>query len=140
MSLKAVVALAALSCFVACGPRVIRRASIDLHEDGKVVKLIYQPEVNGKTDGSMGWHFGKHGGPTWQPGQKIHTESVYSVVFECQHGTFAIDGNKNLFQKLHEGDAVDIEYHELNDVTEDDEGNVLGTKLADYEFVDANKK
>lgn len=133
-------AFTALSLIVSCGPRVIRRASIDMHEDGKVVRLIYQPEVNGRTNGSVGWHFGKHGGPTWQPGQTIHTNAVYSVVFECQHGTFAIDGNKELFQKLHEGVAVDIVYRELNDVTEDADGNVLSAKLADYEFVDATLK
>lgn len=81
-----------------------------LHENGKVINLTFLPSGNGhaSTVGiSMSGNLVVGGG-------SVHVPARYGIVFECEHGSFAIEGKEAeaVWNKLRVGDAVDIQYRE----------------------------
>lgn len=137
--------LVVLSIFVlgffltSCGPEVEK--SGNLQEQAVIVNMIYTPSKHemhlGKTmmndynnplggvdmNGNKGIVIGEMNGETVQISESTIPEK-YGVVFQCQHGTFTIQGDnregeiskyKVLYDKLggHIGDTVNVIYQEV---------------------------
>jgi len=101
---------------VGCGPGSQLEHSDVMTENGRVSKLIYVPSGHG-SDVAVGFNTGKDGGMTFTP-IDIDIPARYGVVFECEHGSFAIEGEKweSLWRSLKEGDRVEIQYREIYEV------------------------
>ncbi len=79
---------------------------------------------------------------------EVNIEPVYAAVFECEHKVkFITQGpdsaHQALYNKLHEGDSVNIEYTEiwrytLKDIDGDKKKEVILRELMKYDFLDAN--
>lgn len=136
-----------------------------LHEKAIVVTLIYTPSEH-KTEltktmmddfnnplqgtdlnGNKGVKIGTINGETVQITSSTIPEK-YGVVFQCQHGTFTIEGSeqkhKILYQKLYNNirDTVDVLYKEeylvtYDDVNKDGKDEVVSKILNDLDFIDA---
>lgn len=85
-------------------------------ESGRVSKLVYVPSGHG-SDTAVGYNFGKGGGMTLTP-IDVNIPARYGIVFECQHGSFAIEGRKweALWKSLREGQEVEISYRTVYSV------------------------
>lgn len=130
-----------------------------LHEQAVVVALIYSPSEHHTNLGTTmmddfnnpmggvdmnGNHGIKIGG-----GMQISESNIpekYGVAFQCQHGTFTVEGSevkhKVLYNKLHVKDTVDVMYKEEYRVTykkNDKTGQkeVVNRVLNDLDFIDA---
>jgi hypothetical protein len=152
---------------ISCGPT--REQSGNLHEKAIIVNYIYSPSRHdthiGTTmmndfnnplggidmNGDRGIVIGKVAGQTIQISSSTVPEQ-YGVVFQCQHGTFTVQGPNNegqvskykiLHDKLmgHMNDTVDVIYQEVYDVTyeKNKEGQKVETNrvLVDLDFIDA---
>ncbi len=150
-----------------CGPE--REQSANMYEKAVIVNMIYTPSKHdvhlGTTmmgdmnnplggvdmNGDKGIVIGKMNGQTVQVSESTIPEK-FGVVFQCQHGTFTIqgDGTKNnqvskykiLYDKLngHIGDTVNVIYQEIYEVTyEKKNDKKVETKrvLVDLDFIDA---
>lgn len=97
-----------------CGPDL--EYSEPKTEPGRVAKLIFVPSGHGD-DVAVGVNTGKGGGVTVTP-VSIDIPQRYGIVFECQHGTFAVEGDKwvGLWKSLKEGQEVTIQYREVYEV------------------------
>lgn len=123
---------------VSCGPTSpTRETSGIMHEHGRVKQLAFAPGYKGKIEGAIGFNGGKHGGMTWSPSRNVVVDPSKSIVFECPHGTFDVNDRPDVWQKLHEGDEVEISYREVYEVRNGDDGRPA-RKLVDLEFVDAD--
>jgi hypothetical protein len=105
----------------------------DKTEPGKVVDLVYTPSTHG--DG-VGMDMTGKGGISIV---SVDVQEKYAVVFECQHGKFIVQGDKDSpahaeWQKLHKDEPVIISYQEIFDV--DDKTKTAVIK--GYHFLDAN--
>lgn len=111
-----------------------RRNGPELREEGLVQETCYVPAGHGRGTG-LGYNFVGKGGMT-MVSTRINIPERYAVVFKCQHGAFAIDGDrgKALYAKLKKGDPVTIRYCEELVV----DGSV--TNVADLHFIDADVK
>jgi hypothetical protein len=149
---------------ISCGP--VMEKSGNLHEKAIIVNMIYTPSRHdiylGKTimkdynnplggidiNGNKGIIIGED--------MQISTSTIpekYGVVFQCQHGTFTIQGDnkegeiskyKILYDKLwgHVGDTVNVIYQEIYHVyykKNKETGKKEETKrvLVDLDFIDA---
>ena len=108
--MKHYILIALLFALVGCDTSVERKESEMLHEHAKVVSLIYSPSNHdislGKTmmddytsplggvdyNGNKGIKLGNVNGEDIQLNISKIPE-VYGAVFQCQHGTFTIQGN-----------------------------------------------
>ena len=140
------IATIGISLFTAC-KEVKTEISDVLHEDGKVVDLVYSPSNHGTG-------IGPTVDLTGDGGMGIAVTSVdipekYAVVFRCQHGKFIIEGTdekyKNLWSRLEENQEVDITYRERYKITYDDIDNdgkkePIEKRLIKYDFLDAQPK
>lgn len=167
---KILITLSALiigAFLTSCGPE--REYSQNLSERAVIVNTIYNPSVHethlGTTmmkdynnplggvdmNGNKGIVIGKVNGQHIQISESTIPEQ-YGIVFQCQHGTFTIQGkNENnttskykvLYDKLrnHVNDTVNIIYKEIYNVTyeKNKEGVKVETKrvLVDLDFIDA---
>lgn len=99
-----------------CGPE--HEFSVPMTEPGKVSKLVFVPSGHG-SDVAVGNSIGSNGsvGITVTP-IDVSIPARYGIVFECQHGTFAVEGHKWewLWKKLKEGQRVTIRYREVYEV------------------------
>jgi hypothetical protein len=125
-----------------CKREVIEHSKT-LHEDAKVVQTVYEPSRH-STDVSPTFHLDSDGDP--HVGFAVTSISVpetYAVVFQCQHGKFIVEGedqrHKELWQKLSEGQKVDVTYQEEYRVVYDGT-NVVSRDLFKYHFMDAVPK
>lgn len=131
-----------------------------LHEKAVVVTLIYSPSqhnteltntmynVDGK-DGMIGTDWNGNTGIRVGKNLQITSTTIpekYGVVFQCQHGTFTIEGSDQKYKILHDKlansirDTVDILYKEEFRVKyEDKNGQTVETSrtLNDMDFLDA---
>lgn len=136
-----------------------------LHEKCVIISLIYSPSehhtqlTNTMMDdfnspltgvdinGNKGVKIGKMNGRSVQITSTTIPER-YGVVFQCQHGTFIVEGEKEkhkiLYQKLYNNvhDTVDVLYKEVYTVTYDDKNKdgvdeVVSRVLTDFDFIDA---
>lgn len=106
-------------------------------ETGTVKCLSYMPPNHSNTI-SPTYKFGENGGfGVVQTVVKFPEQ--FGVAFECEHGGFAISGQKAkaVFHKLKQGMQVEIRYREWWRVVRD-EGKVKSRTFVDLEFVDAN--
>jgi hypothetical protein len=139
-----------------------RETSDVMHERAVIVTLIYSPSEHhthlgttmmddfnnplGGTDynGDHGIKIGKIHGETVQISESNVPER-YGVVFQCQHGTFTVEGSDTkhrvLYNKLYNNvhDTVDVLYKEIYLVTydKDDKTKVVKKVLDDLKFIDA---
>jgi hypothetical protein len=139
-----------------------REYSNTLHEKVVVVALIYSPSQHNTEitetvvddynnpfkgsdiNGNKGLKIGKINGRDAQLTTTTIPEK-YGVVFQCQHGTFTIEGSEQkyqiLYQKLYNSvhDTVDVLYREMYNVTYDkkDKTKVIKKELIDLDFLDA---
>lgn len=154
---------------MSCGPT--REHSENLSEKATIVSMIYSPSehhtdieptmMKGYGYGYSGKYGGAGIGYSGKVGTRIGkhyqiTETTvpeqFGVVFQCQHGTFTIQGPgvkdgqiskyKVLYDKLnnHINDTVNVIYQEIYDVTyEKQNGKQVETKrvLVDLDFIDA---
>lgn len=147
-----------------CGPE--REQSGNMQEKAVIVSMLYSPSEHHTTiEPTMAKVGGKYGGMgigySGESGMRVGknmqiTESTipeqFGVVFQCQHGTFTIQGPGNdggkftkykiLYDKLygHIGDTVNVIYNEIYNVTyEKQNGKKVETNrtLVDLHFVDA---
>jgi hypothetical protein len=152
--------LAALIVLTSCNTK--REYTGTLHEKVVVVALIFNPSSHNTeitetmmddydspfkgTDinGNKGVKIGKIRGHDAQ----VTTTTIparYGVVFQCQHGTFTVEGTEQkhqiLYNKLYNSvrDTVDVLYRELYNVTYDKEvkTKIIKRELIDMDFLDA---
>lgn len=129
-----------------------------LHEDATIVTRIHSPSTH-KTELSprlvkvgSGFGISEHGvGPSFG-GIVITCSTVhekYGAVFKCQHGTFTSQGSderhKNLYDKLQDGQEVDVTYKEIyrttyKDTDGDGKKDLIERVLIGFDFLDANPK
>ena len=155
---------AVLFGLTSCGPT--KEYSGDMNEKAIIISMIYSPSVHEtKIEPTMAKMGGKYGGLgigySGEQGMRIGknmqiTESTipeqFGVVFQCQHGTFTIQGPgviegqvskyKVLYDKLngHRGDTVNVIYQEIYNVTyKKQDGKKVEDKrvLVDLHFIDA---
>lgn len=146
---------------MSCGPT--REHSNNMTEQATIISSIYSPSQHethvGTTmmrdlnnplggvdmNGDHGIVVGKVNGQTVQISESTIPEK-FGIVFQCQHGTFTIEGSaqkyKILYDKLkdHVKDTVNVIYQEIYDVTyEKQNGKQVETKrvLVDLDFIDA---
>ncbi len=123
-----------------------RELSDILHEEARVVDVVYTPPRHGSGSGI---------GPTIDFSGNIgisitdvdvEIPPAYAVVFECQHGKFISQGtdetHKKLWDKLKEGQRVEVTYRELfdsvyEDPDKDDKPDLVKRTLVGYDFLDA---
>lgn len=103
---------ACLLALLGCGPEL--EYSTPMTEVGRVSKLIFVPSGHG-SDVAIG--ISSKGDPAVVP-VDIDIPARYGIVFECDHGSFAIEGEKwaDLWKSLKEGDEVLIQYREVYEV------------------------
>lgn len=117
--------LLASMCAYACTPATY---SEEKTERGRVEQVLFVPEGH---EEYSGYSTAGKGGFEWGTNT---IPARYGVVFSCEHGTFAIDGDAaaELFRKVKVGDSVTIVYREVYDGAD-------GT-LLDFRFVDAQTR
>ena len=139
--------------------RTRTEASEILHEDANVVARIHTPSTHTpslspsvmKLDDNFG--IGMDGDMGMSMGDMVVSSSEvperYGVVFRCQHGSFTSEGSdtrhKDLYDRLHEGEEVDVTYKELyratlRKVNPDGKRVVVKRVLTGYDFLDAQPK
>lgn len=126
--MRRILMLAALF-LVGCGPELEYGPAMT--EPGKVSKLVFMPSGHG-SDVAVGFNMGKGGGMTVTP-INVDIPARYGIVFECTHGSFAIEGDKwaPLWKSLREGQHVLIRYREVHEILEKDR------KFHKYDFLNA---
>ena len=116
-----------------------------LHEDALVVETVY---THSRHDS------GSSVGMDLDLNISFHTTSInipekYAVVFKCQHGKFIVEGtdaeHKRLWEKLVEGQKVDVTYREIyktiyNDKDGDGKKDLVERILVNYDFLGAEPK
>lgn len=112
-----------------CGPRIVYSSLKS--ERGKVAQLVFVPSGHG-SDLAPGYSFGENGGFTLTS-VDIDIPARYAIVFECEHGTFSVEGYESLWRRLKVGMEVDIEYREVIRM-DGDHGTVI-----DLDFVNAKE-
>ncbi len=122
-----------------------------LHEDATVSDVVYIPSRHGSGSG-IGPTFdmtGDGGIGVAVTNVDVHIPEKYAVVFKCQHGKFIVEGtdkpHKSLWEKLSEGQEVDVSYREVyksvyDDVDGDGEKDLVSRALIKYDFLDAKPK
>jgi len=167
----AVVVLATIVLLLSsCGYE--REVSPLLHEDAIIIAMIYTPSehrtkitktfnddivnplVGHDINGNSGIKIGSIDGEAVQV-TSTTIPAQYGVVFQCQHGTFTIQGAetwngkvskyKILYDKLygHVHENVDVIYQEIYSVKYDNVDNKkieIERKLVDLDFIDAQLK
>lgn len=130
-----------------------------LHEDATVVTRIYTPSTH---EPSVYLRIGGSGGVsvigadgsvvTSMDGLIFDSSEVpekYGAVFRCQHGTFTSQGSdkrhEDLYNKLQEGQEVDITYKEIyratyDDIDGDGKKDLVERVLTGFDFLDAQPK
>lgn len=131
-----------------------------LHEDAAVLSRIYTPSRHDSgldmtavnLSDNIGVGFGGGVGIRIGGGLQISSTIIperYGAVFQCQHGTFTSEGSDNrhrdLYNKLHEGQKVDVTYKEIytatyKDVNGDGKEDLVSRVLVNLDFLDANPK
>ena len=114
-----------------CGPYRTTEYGDQKIERGRVSQLVFVPKGHGDAL-APGYSFGSGGGMTLTD-VSIDIPARYAVVFECAHGTFAIQGHKAMWQRLKEGVEVDIKYREVIEVVGDQR------TVVDLDFLDAHE-
>jgi len=120
-----------------------------LQEDAEVVDVVYSPSRHGSGAGpSFGMDM--DGNPTM--GLAVTSVSIpekYAVVFKCQHGKFIVEGtdneHKDLWERMVEGQDVDVTYKEIyeatyKDLNNDGKRDLVERKLVKYDFLNAQPK
>jgi hypothetical protein len=132
---RLLILIALLALVSGCGPEL--EYSTPKTEPGKVSKLIFVPSGHG-SDVAVGFNTGKDGGMTLTP-IDLDIPARYGIVFECPHGSFAVEGSKwvGLWKSLKEGQEVTIEYREVYEV--DLTKPKSGRKFKKYDFLGASK-
>ena len=102
---------------------VERHSSAIMTEPATVVDLLYVPSGHGDGTGIS------------SKGSVVFTSmdipARYGVVFECQHGRFAVEGREELWKRMHVGEHVTVSY------TEEYEVDGKTQRLVGLRFVDA---
>jgi len=138
------------SFVLGCSGRETRREVSDiLHEDAIVVDVVYTPSRHGSGaglgptidfDGNIGISFSS---------VSVNIPEKYAVVFKCEHGKFISAGtdarHKELWERLQEGQDVDVTYREIfestyEDIDKDGKKDLIKRKLIAYDFLDAQLK
>ncbi len=156
----------ALGAITGCkeGKKVKIEISDVLHENATVITRIYTPsrhdtklgfraiKMGGKETGSIGIDYGGDIGVGIGSGVQISSSTVperYGAVFKCQHGTFTSQGSdkrhKDLYEKLQDGQEVDVTYKEIyretyDDIDGDGKKDLVERVLTGFDFLDANPK
>lgn len=135
--------------FIRSLPETRTEYSDILHEDAKVVDVVYTPSRHGS---GVGPSFGMTSEGDAAIGIAITSVSIpqkYAVVFKCQHGKFISEGedkrHKDLWERLQEGQDVDVTYKEIYeatyiDINKDGKKELRERKLIKYDFLDAQPK
>lgn len=121
-----------------------------LHEDAVVLETVYTPSQHGSNI-SPTYTFGESGGNVGFAMTSVHLPEKYAVVFKCRdHGVkFIVQGTskeyRSLWDKLEEGQIVDVFYRHVyesvyDDVENDGKKDLISKKLVKYDFLDANPK
>lgn len=135
-----------------------------LHEKAVIVNVLYSPSQHnteitrtayhdpmGQDFGGISYGVDYNGNSGIKVGKNMQITSTtipekYGVVFQCEHGTFSIDGSnpkyKILYDKLNRnvGDTVDVLYQEeylLTFETKNDVRTQVSRVLNRLDFIDA---
>ena len=160
--MKKVILFLTLIFFIIAGCKDIRTEYSDvLHERATVVTLIYSPSEH-KTeltntafsiddDNVIGTDYDGNAGIKISDNYQITSTTIpekYGVVFQCQHGTFTVEGSAQKYKVLHDKlredikDTVEILYKEKYSVTYEDNNKdgvneVTSKVLQSLDFIDA---
>ncbi len=134
------------SLFTGCKETKTELSDI-LHEDAIVSDVVYSPSRHGSDvsptiditgDGGIGIAI-----------VDVDIPEKYAIVFKCEHGKFIVEGtdieHKALWERLEEGQKVDVTYKEIyksvyDDVDGDGENDLVSKTLIKYDFLDAQPK
>jgi hypothetical protein len=132
-----------------------------LHERAVVVTLIYSPSEHKTELTNTAYSIGNNdmigtdysGNTGIRIGKNCQITSTtipekYGVVFQCQHGTFTVEGSDQKYKVLHDKlngsvrDTVDILYKEMYSVTYEDKNKdgkdeITSKVLQGLDFIDA---
>lgn len=120
-----------------------------LHEDAIVSDVVYSPSNHGS---GVGPTFNIGAEDTPGVGLAVTSVSIpekYAVVFKCKHGKFIVEGtdneHKKLWERLEQGQEVDVTYREFyrctyDDIDKDGKKELINKELIDYDFLDAQPK
>ncbi len=154
--MKHILLLLSLTTLMACAD-VERQETEIMHEKAVVVTLIHSPSQHNveltqtayKTNNHIGTDYNGNTGLSIGDGVQLTTSTIperFGVAFQCQHGTFTVEGDKIkhkvLYDKLYGRmrDTVDILYKENYLLTYETENKVRVLKkkeLIKIDFVDA---
>ena len=124
-----------------CSEYTKKEQSEILYEKGKVITTLYSKEHN-SSDVGVGI---TTGGDLTVTSTSVNIPETWGVVCRCEHkNKFPIQGSdekyKELWEKLDEGDSVNIAYKENYKVKyERKTDKVIAKELTDYDFIDAEK-
>ncbi len=127
--------------FSGCKEQTKYENSEILYEKGKVITTLYSKK---HSDSNVGVGM-TTGGNLAVTSTSITIPERWRVVFRCEHkNKFPIMGEdekyKRLWEKLDEGDSVDIAYKEIYKIKYDRKTKqVINKELIDYDFIDAEK-
>jgi hypothetical protein len=113
--------LLATVIFAACAKT---EYSAELSEPATVVEVVYSPSQHGSGTGmSMKGELSV---------TSVSIPEVFATVFECQHGKFIIE-RKDVWQRSHVGDRVNVRYREVYKVRKGQR------ELVNYDFISVEK-
>ena len=115
--------------------------SEEMTEPATVTEVAYVPSQHGT---GVGPSFGSDSSGNSTMGIAITSVSIsekYAVVFECQHGKFIVESEKDgdgykLWQRLKEGQQVTVSYREMY-WTKKRNGEIVEKHLVGYDFLNA---
>lgn len=103
------------------------RAENISYEKGKIVAMQYSAPINASGSGygvsSSGEFVTTH--------TTVHEDEKWTVVFKCEHGVVFTINRQELWNRLAEGDSVDISYYDIY--------KKKTKKVVDFDFVNATK-
>ncbi len=157
--MKKIITLLGIAALFASCQDIRTESSDTMYEKATIVTLIYSPsehktEITQTAFGSKGMGIGTdwngNTGIKISKNYQITSTTIpekYGVVFQCQHGTFTVEGSdqkyKVLSQKLSKevGDTVNILYKEQYLVTyekdKDGKSKEVSRVLKKLDFIDA---
>jgi len=103
-----------------------------LAEDAVVESLAYMPPNHG---GGMGVGM-TFGGDIAITSNSVNMPEAFATVFLCKHGKFVVNGHKDMWQRLRQGQKVSVTYREIFHVTKDGDREISRVPVG-LDFLDA---
>lgn len=156
--MKKVLLFGSLLALASCADTEIQETPV-LKEKAVVVTTLYSPSRHDTRvtqtafdhGGVMGTDYNGNSGVKISKNMQITTTTIpekYGVAFQCEHGTFTVEGEDNKYRVLHNklsssvGDTVTVLYKEQYKLTYEKINGVrtlVKRELYDLDFIDAQK-